>query len=311
MNNNEKIKDYAERLRKFYYSRVLLCEYYQQFDNKNFSQYVKENCHSLELLEMTPFDYDPFTNLFNESYILAFCLIDSLSYLEQKLTNQPEGKNGERFVSFVINIFDGEEKYSYLQNVSIPFFYQAIPEQFNNLQKTISKDKKDINKEIQQHLPTIKSKFIEEIEKKYLQYRNVSDLKSKHQSHSAKSDPNLEEILNIFSNIWYQETKQPFEKNKNLFDTIKNYIKHFRYCNLIYKKYRSSLVHNYQLDKDTESFNKNTDSIVIRWREDNSIKMDIGFNLLTDTIKRGADKIYNLILEKDLRDLEQILNINF
>jgi len=334
MTQQEQVKDFADRFRKFYYSRLLLCKKCHDI----LLNYFNSSQPEISLVsDMNPLNYHPFSgSYFRESYILSCSLIDSLSSLEIKLKSPElkENRNEIRFTSFLLTIFKEEENRNYLDSVSIPFLSMEIDNLFKNVLKNIekefnkrkkeNKDEEDKKEQLVNLINQLSEKFKCAIKEKWLSDsssinrtytyddgKNPED----NRSHPVHKDPKIDYCMELLEKIWLDITGENIKNDNCLyknfinseFGKLKKEFEKYRYCNLIYKKYRCAFIHEYKPDENTTFFNLKNDGISIRFYGDKPY-IDIGFGLLLDAIEKGTEIIYNLILKKDLEQLKSIFS---
>ena len=96
---------------------------------------------------------------------------------------------------------------------------------------------------------------------------------------------------------------------------IDNELPKFTYAALIYKFYRCSFVHEFRASKYAVLFNQGTEISVIEFGsymlpsgkviplDEVKPQLDVGIGVLTESIRKGADIVYDLIVEKQLTDI--------
>jgi hypothetical protein len=324
MTQQEKVKDFADRFRKFYYSRLLLCKKCHDI----LLNYFNSSQPEISLVsDMNPLNYHPFSgSYFRESYVLSCSLIDSLSSLEIKLKSpeRKENRNEIRFTSFLLTVFKEEENRNYLDSVSIPFLSMEIDNLFKKIVKNIekqsnkpkeeNKDEENKKEQLVNLINQLSEKFKCKIKKTWLNdsssinrlYKWDDDKHpEENRSYRVHKDPKIDDCMKLLEEIWLDITGENIKNDKCLYGNFIKEFEKYRYCNLIYKKYRCAFIHEYKPDENTTFFNLKNDGISIRFYGDKPY-IDIGFGLLLDAIEKGTERIYGLILKKDLEQLKDI-----
>jgi len=276
--NENLVIDFAERVKKFYYYRALLCE---KLINKEVD--IKGNTW-----EMSPPEFDPFENLYVDAYLIGCTAFDGLSSVWQALSTSTTVKignkerNNERFVSFLLHVKVNE----YLDRVSIPFLNYYLKKQ------------------------KIEEPFRQEIQDKWL--NNKDDIFGNTEPHRVYCDPTIDQ-LNVLYEKCHKRNAIPPQPMINNIDTE---LRKFTYAALIYKFYRCSFVHEFRASKYAAFFNRGTEISVRRGESSDIVssgkmisgdevkpQLDVGISVLTESIKKGADLVYDLIIEKKLTDI--------
>ena len=263
------VRDFAERVRKFYYYRALLCE---KLINREVS--IAENS-----IEMHPQEYNPFNNLSVDAYVIACAAFEGLSSIWQALNRSQSQQVGskERFVSFLLHLKVQE----HLERVSIPFLNYFLKKQG-----------------IEEH-------FRQEIKNRWLNNRGECE------SHRVYSDPTINELKEVYNTCHQHNSISPRKTIKNIDKAFGD----FTYAALIYKYYRCSFVHEFRGSKYVNSFNSGNQISVRQFavdifpsegvidRDEVKPQLDVGIDLLAKSLRKGADIVYDLIVERQLTDI--------
>ncbi|MBD1837290.1 hypothetical protein H6F78_04125 [Coleofasciculus sp. FACHB-64] len=267
--DSNKVRDFAERFKKFYYYRALLCE-------KLINSEVVIRGH---MLELSPPEFNPFQNLSVEAYVVGFAALDGLSSVWQALSTPTTTKigNQQRFVSFLLNV----KVEKYLDRVSTPF-----------LNYFLKKDK-------------IEEPFTQEIQNQWVNNRKQNE------SHRVYCDPTIDQLKDLYINCHKHNTIPPEQIIKDI-DAV---LTKFTYAALIYKYYRCPFVHEFRASQYAACFNQGQHISVreifsdispsgkVIPRDEVKPQLDVGISVLTESIKKGADIVYDLIIEKQLTDI--------
>lgn len=260
-------QDFAERVKKFYYYRALLCE-------KLINRAVTINGCGIE---MPPMDFDPFANFYIDAYVIGCAAIDGLASIWESISQHQFSGNRERFTEFLIHL----DTRSQMERICTPFLVFSLENQ------------------------GIEKPFANEVKAKWLRNRNGREF------HRVYADPTIPEIKVIYEECHRQ---QPISANLSL----KNpdlAIAEFKYAALIYKFYRCSFVHEFRASQFATFFNKRSEISVREFAASISPsgvatkldkvkpQLDIGIGVLTESIRRGADTVFCLILDKQCIDI--------
>jgi hypothetical protein len=117
------VKDFAERVRKFYYYRALLCE-------KLFNKAVAVHGNGIEI---PPADFNPFSNFSIEAYVISCAAIDGLASIWESVNQYQFSGNQDRFTKFLICM----DSHAQMERICTPFLVfslnnQGIEEPFAN-----------------------------------------------------------------------------------------------------------------------------------------------------------------------------------
>lgn len=272
--NIDPIQDLANRVKKFYYYRALLCEKWLNGDVniQNIDQYYRN---------MNPVDYCPFD--ITDAYVIACASIDGLSSIWSSL-NQLTIRNTERFCSFLVKT----QSNPHLERVSTPFLVYYL-----------------------QKYPFEQSdKLIKEIQYKWMNYQDS------HECHRVYEDPSFSELENLYLSC----LPDSIINNNNHKQRLNSAIKKCTYNSLIYTLYRCSFVHTFRESKYMCGFNKGNkisvkkfDSYILPDGTNVNLKnskpqLDVGIGLFIESIKKGADIIYDLIIQKQYLDIPYDIN---
>lgn len=255
-------QDFAERVKKFYYYRALLCE--KLIDKK-----VTFTGHGIEL---PPAEFNPFDNLHADAYVIGCAAIDSLSSIWQSINQSPYSGSRERFANFLIHL----DSRMQMKRVCTPFLVFFLNKQ------------------------GIEKPFVQEVESKWLNNR------CDHESHRVYDDPIILDLEKAYRKC-HEEHPIPNDMSLNKPDRE---IQLFTYAALIYKFYRCSFVHEFRGSQFATFFNGGNEISVrefscsispsgLETRLDSAKpQLDVGIGVLTESLRKGADIIYNSIIEK-------------
>ncbi len=281
---NNAVEDLANRVKKFYYYRALVCEKLipkeKKFTNNigDIKEITINNTDDID--SMPPNDYKPYENLSTDAYVIACVCIDGLSSIWASLNNYHYNNNQERFCDFLITVGANSD----LERVCMPFlvYYMKKEESKKEFLNSLKE------KELKELIETTEKDWKSE-QKPYKPY-NVS------------SNPTLEELKKQWKKILKinnQDEKKLDKKLKQL-ETI---LQKFTYVSLIYKYYRCAFIHEFRPSKYVHYFDSENKISVRFYPENNQPYLCIGIKLFTDSIRKGADMIYDLIIEKQCTDI--------
>lgn len=263
------VRDFADRVKKFYYYKALLCEILMG---------GKAGIEG-ELIAMPPEDYNPFDNLYTDSYVIGCAALDGLSSIWQAL-NAPikaTTSNQNRFVPFLLHLKVDQD----LERVSTPFLNYFLERQ------------------------RIEGSFRQEMKNRWINNR------CERESHRVYCDPIIDEIKVVYENCHRHSPIQPHMTIKNI-DTV---LPKFTYAALIYKFYRCSFVHEFRTSQYAAFFNKGKQISVRKFaadiipsgkvipRDEIKPQLDVGIGVLTESIRKGADTVHDLILKTQCTDI--------
>lgn len=260
-------QDFAERIKKFYYYRALLCE--KLIDRK-----VTVTGHGIEL---PPVEFNPFNNFYVDAYVIGCAAIDGLASNWQSVNQFQFSGNRERFTAFLIHL----DSRMQMERICIPFLVFFLNKQ------------------------GIEKPFAQEIESKWLNNRCARE------SHRIYADPTIPELKTVYTNC---HQKHPISEDLNL-KNPDSAIQTFTYAALIYKFYRCSFVHEFRASQFATFFNKGNQISVREFSSSNlssglatslegvKPQLDVGISVLTESIRKGADIVYNSIMEKQYTDV--------
>jgi len=255
-------QDFAERIKKFYYYRALLCE--KLIDRK-----VTVTGHGIEL---PPAEFNPFNNFSVDAYVISCAAIDGLASIWQSVSQFQYSSNRERFAAFLIHL----DSRMQMERICTPFLVFFLNKQ------------------------GIEKPFAQEIESKWLNNRCVRE------SHRIYADPTISELKTVYTNC---HQKHPISDALSLKEPD-SAMQTFTYAALIYKFYRCSFVHEFRASQFATFFNKGNPISVREFSSSNlssglatslegvKPQLDVGIGVLTESIRKGADIIYNSIMEK-------------
>lgn len=256
-------KDFAERIRKFYYYRALFCE-------ELISKRLTITDHAVEL---PPAEFNPSDNFYVDAYVIGCAAIDGLASVWQSINQSQYSRNRERFIAFLIR----SNTQIQMERICTPFLVFFLSKQ------------------------GIEKPFVQAVESEWLKKRCDQEL------HRVYDDPTISELKMVYENC-----HQEYPISDTL--TLKNpdsAILSFTYAALIYKFYRCSFVHEFKASQFVTFFNRGREISVREFSHSispsgletrlNSVKpqLDVGIGVLTQSIREGADIIYDLLLEKE------------
>ena len=262
-------QDFAERVKKFYYYRAFLCE--QLIDRA-----VTVNERGME---MPPADFNPFANFYVDAYIISCAAIDGLASIWESVGQcqcQCSG-NRDRFTTFLIYL----DTRNQMGRICTPFLVFSLKKQ------------------------RIEEPFANEVKAKWLGNRRERE------SHRIYADPTVLELKAMYEDC---HRKYPIPANLSL-KNLDSAISSFTYAALIYKFYRCSFVHEFRTSRFATFFNKNNEISVREFAASISTsgletkfdevkpQLDIGIGVLTESIRRGADTVFDLIVDKQWTDI--------
>jgi hypothetical protein len=263
------VRDFADRVKKFYYYKALLCEMLMG---------GKAGIEG-DLIAMPPEDYNPFDNLYTDSYVIGCAALDGLSSIWQPLNAPIKARtsNQKRFVSFLLHLKVDQD----LERVSTPFLNYFLERQ------------------------DIEGPFRQEMKNRWINNR------CERESHRVYCDPIIDEIKVVYENCHRHSPIQPHLTIENI-DTE---LAKFTYAALIYKFYRCSFVHEFRASQYAAFFNKGKqisvrefateriDSEKVITRDEVKPQLDVGIGVLTESIRKGADAVHDLILKTQCTDI--------
>jgi hypothetical protein len=260
-------QDFAKRIKKFYYYRAFLCE---QLINRG----VTVTDHGIE---MPPADFNPFANFYVDAYVIGCASIDGLASIWESISQCQCSGYRNRFTAFLINL----DTRNQMERICTPFLVFFLNKQ------------------------GIEEPFAQEVKAKWLENR------CERESHRVYADPTISELKTVYKNCHRQH---PISANVSL-QNLDSAISNFTYAALVYKFYRCSFVHEFRASQFATFFNTGNEISV---REFHSMispsgvetrvdevkpQLDIGIGVLTESIRRGADTVYDLIVDKQCTDI--------
>jgi len=260
-------QDFAERVKKFYYYRALLCE---QLINK---AVTVNGCG----IEMPPADFNPFANFYVDTYVISCAAIDGLASIWESVSQRQCSGNRDRFTAFLIHL----DTHSQMERICTPFLVFSLKKH------------------------GIEEPFANEVKAKWLENRRERE------SHRVYADPTVSELKTIYEDCHRQHPISDALSLKNLDSAISS----FTYAALIYKFYRCSFVHEFRASQFATFFNRNNEisirefassispSGVVTKFDEVKPQLDIGIGVLTESIRRGADNIFDLIVREQCTDI--------
>ena len=158
--DGDQVIDFAQRVKKFYYYRSLLCEQLIQ------GQVVI----GANTSQRSPLEFNPFRNLYVEAYVVGCAALDGLSSIWHALSTLTAVKisNKQRFVSFLLEVNGA----NYLDRVSTPFLNYFLQKQ------------------------GIEEPFRKEIENTWI--NNKDDIFGQNESHRVYDDPTIEQLKTLY-----------------------------------------------------------------------------------------------------------------
>jgi hypothetical protein len=265
-------QDFAERVKKFYYYRALLCE---QLINKT----VTVNGRGIE---MPPADFNPFANFYVDAYVINCAAIDGLASIWESISQCQYSGNRDRFTAFLIHL----DTHNQMERICTPFLVFFLKKQ------------------------GIEEPFANEVKAKWLENRRERE------PHRVYADSTVSELKTIYE---YCHRQHPISAALSL-KNPDSAISAFTYAALIYKFYRCSFVHEFRASQFATFFNKNNEisirefaasispsGVEIKFDEVKP-QLDIGIGVLTESIRRGADTVFDLIVDKQCTDIPYASN---
>lgn len=260
------VQDFAERVKKFYYYRALLCE--QLINNA-----VTVNGGGIE---MPPTEFNPFANFYVDAYVISCAAIDGLASIWESVSQRQFSGNRHRFTAFLIHL----DTHNQMERVCTPFLVFSLRKQ------------------------GIEEPFSNKVKAKWLENRRERE------SHRVYADPTVSELKTIYEDCHKQHliSAALSLKNPDLAISL------FTYAALVYKFYRCSFVHEFRASQFATSFNRKNEISVrefvasisppgVETRFDEvKPQLDIGIGVLTESIQRGADIVFDLIIDKQCTD---------
>jgi hypothetical protein len=263
MNNAQ---DFAERVKKFYYYRAFLCE-------QLISKEITVNGRSIK---MAPEDFNPFENFHIDAYVIGCAAIDGLASIWESISQRKLSDKQNRFTAFLIHL----DIHSRMERICTPFLVFSLKKQ------------------------GIEEPFAKEIEAKWLKARRECE------SHPVYADPTISELTTIYEECHRQHLISDTLSLKNPDLEIAG----LTYASLIYKLYRCSFVHEFRASQFATFFNRGNEISVREFaasispsgvERNSEVKpqLDIGIGVLTENIRRGADTIFDLIVDQQFTDI--------
>ncbi len=267
--NIDPIQDLANRVKKFYYYRALFCEQWLVGDVK--IQNIDEDYSN-----MKPIDYHPFN--FTDTYVMACAAIDGLSSIWSSLS-EPKTSDNNRFVNFLIQANSNP----CLERISSPFLVYYL-----------------------QKYPFVESnRLVIEIKNKWINNKDINEC------HRVYADPFFKDIENVYRSC----LPESIIANNNDKHKLDKAMRKCTYASLIYKIYRCSFVHEFRSSSYACIFNTGN-YISVREFESYILpdettveldspkpQLDVGIGFFIETIKKGADIVYDLIIQKQCLDI--------
>lgn len=276
--SDNKVQGYADRVKKFYYRRAFLCE---QMCDETGAGCRRRIAFGSEPEDLAPIGWEPLNNLYEDSHVLACAALDGLSFWWQVLEKGSVAKlkNEQRYTQFLLGLNSNRE----LNLVSTPFLYLSL-------------DKQAIEKPFRE----------------LIRQRWGGGWDDDGQIHSSAADPTVDELKLEYDKVQVGQI-----------ENIDQTLPRFTYSGLIYKYYRCSFVHQYMGSGNTGGFANGEQMMVyfetglqgIEVDESGSVslveevyperipKLDIGLGVLTRAIRKGADFIHRLIIEKNCTEM--------
>lgn len=267
-------QDFAERVKKFYYYRALLCE--QLMDRA-----VTVNGRGIE---MPPANFNPFANFYVDAYVISCAAIDGLASIWESVGQcQCSGNRGQcsgnrdRFTAFLIHL----DTHNQMERICTPFLVFSLKKQ------------------------GIEEPFANEVKAKWLESRRECE------SHRVYADPTVLELKKIYEDCHRQHPISNDLSLKNLDSAISS----FTYAALIYKFYRCSFVHEFRASQFATFFNRNNEISIREFAasispsgvetkfDEVKPQLDVGIGVLTESIRSGADTVFDLIVDKQVTDI--------
>lgn len=272
------VQGFADRVKKFYYRRAFLCE---QMCDETGAGCRRRISFETEPEDLTPIGWEPLNNLYEDSHVLACAALDGLSFWWQVLEKGSVAKlkSEQRYTQFLLGLNSNKE----LQLVSTPFLYLSLETQ-----------------------------AIEKPFRELIMQRWGGDWGDDSIVHSSTLDPTVDELKLEYDRV-----------SVGQIENIDQTLPRFTYSGLIYKYYRCSFVHQYMGSGNTGGFARGEEMMVyfdtgvqrikldesgsVSWIEDLYPRriptLDIGLGVLSRAIRKGADFIHRLIVEKNCKEM--------
>jgi len=260
------VRDFADRVKKFYYYRALLCD-------KLMNREVAIQGNSIE---MPPQEFNPFNNLYIDAYVIGCAAFEGLSSIWQALKKEKITSSQDRFVCFLLHL----KVQAHLDRVSTPFLNYFL-------------EKNGIEEPLRQ-----------EIKNEWIKNRD------QYEGHRVYDEPTIAELKAVYDKCHQQNSISPQQTIKN--NNIDKVFQKFTYAALIYNFYRCSYIHEFRDSSYVATFNTGNQISVRQCAVDRSRsqgetkpirhdgvkpQLDVGIGVLTESIRKGANIVHNLILE--------------
>lgn len=270
----DRIQDYADRVRKFYYRRSFLCE--QMCDE------ASAGCKSRISFEqkpedLPPIDYEPLNKLYVDSHVLACTALDGLSFLWRVLEKGSIAKlrNAEGYTRFLLGLNLSRE----MNLVSTPFLFLSLEKQ------------------------NIEQRFRELVRQRW-----GSSWDDHHQAHPIYNDPTIDDLALEYSKVSTGEIGNI--KQTLLRFTYSGLVYTYYRCSFVHQFGGSPNTGGYSRGEEMSvCFESGLQWIEVdemgnvTWDEEvypESIPVfGIGLGVLTSAIRMGADFIHDLMIKKN------------
>lgn len=265
-------QDLAERVRKFYHYRALLCE----------QLIARAVTISDRGISMPPTDFNPSENLYTDAYVIGCAAIDGLASIWQSISQGKSSGNQNRFSKFLIHLdTHNQDTRNQMERICTPFLVFFLKKY------------------------GIEEPFANEVKAKWIENRRERE------SHRVHADPTILELTKVYEDCHNQHPISPTLSLKEP-DLV---IAKFTYAALIYKFYRCSFVHEFRASQFATFFNRKNQISVREFYSSispsgvetrvNEVKpqLDIGIGVLTESIRKGADIVFDLIVDKQYTDI--------
>jgi hypothetical protein len=226
-------------------------------------------CHRQILIPLRIFTLRPM--------LLVVLLIDGLASIWESISQCQYSGNRKRFTAFLIHL----DTHSQMERICTPFLVFFLKKQ------------------------GIEEPFANEVKARWMENRRERE------SHRVYADPTVSELKTIYEDCHRQHPISDALSFRNPDSAISS----LTYAALIYKFYRCSFVHEFRASQLATFFNRNNEisirefassispSGVVTQFDEVKPQLDIGIGVLTECIRRGADNVFKLIVDKQCKDI--------
>lgn len=276
--SENKVQNYADRVKKFYYRRAFLCE---QMCEETPDGCGRKFSFESEPEDLAPIGWEPLNKLYEDSHVLACAALDGLSFWRLVLEKGPVAKqeSEERYTQFLLGLNSNKG----LRLVSTPFLYLSLETQ------------------------AIEQRFRELILQRW-----GGDWGDDSIVHSATLDPTVDELKLEYDKVSVGQIEN-IDQTLPRFTYSGLIYKYYR-CSFVHQYMGSGNTGGFARGEkmmvyfDTGLHRIEVDeSGSVSWIEEPSPKripkLDIGLGVLTRAIRDGADFIHHLIIERNCREM--------